>query len=84
MGAALVACVAGLTRRPRFLVSKGGITSSDVATKALGMKRAEVSYVAQYSGYSAGVDVDSDETCVGVADGRMFGDASFGSTSPCA
>lgn len=43
VGAALVACVAGLTRRPRFLVSKGGITSSDVATRGLGMKRAEVS-----------------------------------------
>lgn len=43
VGAALVACVAGLTGRPRFLVSKGGITSSDVATQALGMKRAEVS-----------------------------------------
>lgn len=44
VGAALVACVAGLTGRPRFLVSKGGITSSDVATQALGMKRAEVRY----------------------------------------
>lgn len=43
VGAALVACVAGLTGRPRFLVSKGGITSSDVATQALGMKRAQVS-----------------------------------------
>lgn len=43
VGAALVACVAGLAGRPRFLVSKGGITSSDVATQALGMKRAQVS-----------------------------------------
>ena len=43
VGAALVACVAGLTGRPRFLISKGGITSSDVATQALGMKRAQVS-----------------------------------------
>lgn len=42
VGAALVACVAGVEERPRFLVSKGGITSSDVATKALGMKKAEV------------------------------------------
>lgn len=42
VGAALVSCVAGLTRRPRFLLSKGGITSSDVATQGLGMTRAEV------------------------------------------
>eukprot|EP00903_Cladosiphon_okamuranus_P010731 g10143.t1 len=42
VGAALVKCVAGLTGRPRFLVSKGGITSSDIATEALGMKRADV------------------------------------------
>ncbi|CAM9600896.1 unnamed protein product, partial [Ectocarpus sp. 12 AP-2014] len=42
VGAALVACVSGLTERPRFLLSKGGITSSDVATQALAMKRAEV------------------------------------------
>ena len=42
VGAALVACVAGITERPRFLLSKGGITSSDVATQALGMTRAEV------------------------------------------
>ncbi len=43
VGAALVACVKGLEGRPRFLISKGGITSSDVATQALGMKRAQVS-----------------------------------------
>lgn len=43
VGAALVACVSGLTERPRFLLSKGGITSSDVATQALAMKRAEAS-----------------------------------------
>ena len=43
VGAALVACVAGMTERPRFLLSKGGITSSDVATQGLGMTRAEVS-----------------------------------------
>lgn len=42
VGAALVACVAGIQERPRFLVCKGGITSSDVATKALGMTKAEV------------------------------------------
>ncbi|MEO1448109.1 MAG: four-carbon acid sugar kinase family protein [Bacteroidota bacterium] len=28
--------------RPRFLLAKGGITSSDIATKALGVKRARV------------------------------------------
>lgn len=50
VGGALVACVAGLTGRPRFLVSKGGITSSDVATQALGMKRAEVSECLLYGG----------------------------------
>lgn len=42
VGTALVACVSGLTERPRFLLSKGGITSSDVATQGLGMKRAQV------------------------------------------
>lgn len=42
VGAALVACVAGMTERPRFLLSKGGITSSDIATHGLGMTRAEV------------------------------------------
>jgi uncharacterized protein YgbK (DUF1537 family) len=29
-------------RRPRFVIAKGGITSSDVATKALGIRRATV------------------------------------------
>lgn len=43
VGSALVACVAGLKERPAFLLSKGGITSSDVATQALGMKRGQVS-----------------------------------------
>lgn len=38
----VVAAVALLTTRPRLLVAKGGITSSDVATKALGIRRAEV------------------------------------------
>lgn len=56
VGAALVACVAGLTRRPRFLVSKGGITSSDVATQALGMKRAEVSFGGGCPGSLGGAD----------------------------
>lgn len=49
VGAALVACVAGVKERPKFLVSKGGITSSDLATKALGMTRAEVSLLQHMS-----------------------------------
>lgn len=40
--AALVALVRGLTVRPRWILAKGGITSSDLATKALGVRRAEV------------------------------------------
>jgi uncharacterized protein YgbK (DUF1537 family) len=39
---ALCAVVAGLARSPRYLIAKGGITSSDVATVALGVKRAWV------------------------------------------
>jgi uncharacterized protein YgbK (DUF1537 family) len=39
---ALVAVVAGLAVAPRFLVAKGGITSSDVATRALNVARAWV------------------------------------------
>ena len=31
-----------MTARPRFLTAKGGVTSSDVATKALEASRAEV------------------------------------------
>ena len=38
----LVAIVEGLPMRPRYLIAKGGITSSDLATKALGVKRANV------------------------------------------
>ncbi|MFN4146433.1 MAG: four-carbon acid sugar kinase family protein [Runella sp.] len=38
----LVALVQKLKVRPRFLVAKGGITSSDVATKGLNIKRAVV------------------------------------------
>ncbi|HWQ12195.1 MAG TPA: four-carbon acid sugar kinase family protein [Roseiflexaceae bacterium] len=38
----LVAAVAAIGRRPRYLLAKGGITSSDVATAALGVRRAEV------------------------------------------
>ncbi|MFK7847240.1 MAG: four-carbon acid sugar kinase family protein [Rhodothermales bacterium] len=38
----LVAVVANLEVRPRYIVAKGGITSSDVATRSLGVKRAMV------------------------------------------
>ena len=38
----LVACVRGLRFRPRYLVTKGGITSSDVATKGLDVRKALV------------------------------------------
>jgi uncharacterized protein YgbK (DUF1537 family) len=39
---ALVEIVRGIPDRPRFLIAKGGITSSDVATAGLGMRRALV------------------------------------------
>lgn len=39
---ALVALVQRLEVRPRFLIAKGGITSSDLATRGLGVKRAMV------------------------------------------
>ena len=39
---ALVAIIQGLTLQPRFIIAKGGITSSDVATKGLNIKKAEV------------------------------------------
>jgi uncharacterized protein YgbK (DUF1537 family) len=42
ISAALVTLVQGLAVRPRYLVAKGGITSSDLATRGLGMKRAIV------------------------------------------
>ena len=42
ISAALVELVKSLTVRPRWVLAKGGITSSDIATKALGMRRAEV------------------------------------------
>ena len=38
----LVQLVKQLSRRPRFLIAKGGITSSDVATRGLGIRRALV------------------------------------------
>ena len=42
VSSALVAIVAGLSVMPRFLVAKGGITSSDLATQALQVRRAMV------------------------------------------
>jgi uncharacterized protein YgbK (DUF1537 family) len=39
---ALVEIVAGLQTSPRFLIAKGGITSSDIATNALQIRRAIV------------------------------------------
>ena len=39
---ALIALVRGIAERPRYLVAKGGITSSDVATRGLGVRRALV------------------------------------------
>jgi uncharacterized protein YgbK (DUF1537 family) len=38
----LVSIVEAISARPRYLVAKGGITSSDVATQGLGIKRALV------------------------------------------
>ncbi|MSU64793.1 MAG: hypothetical protein EXS38_01535 [Opitutus sp.] len=42
VSSALVEMVRGLTVRPRWFVAKGGITSSDLATQALGIRRALV------------------------------------------
>jgi uncharacterized protein YgbK (DUF1537 family) len=42
VSAGLVAIVRALSVRPRYLLAKGGITSSDLATQALGVKRALV------------------------------------------
>jgi uncharacterized protein YgbK (DUF1537 family) len=39
----LVAIIRRITCRPRYLVAKGGITSSDVATRGLNVRRARVS-----------------------------------------
>jgi uncharacterized protein YgbK (DUF1537 family) len=38
----LIRIVQGLRFQPRYIVAKGGITSSEVATRALGVERAEV------------------------------------------
>jgi uncharacterized protein YgbK (DUF1537 family) len=42
VSAGLVEVVRRVTQRPRFIVAKGGITASDLATRALGVKRAVV------------------------------------------
>jgi uncharacterized protein YgbK (DUF1537 family) len=42
VSAALVALLRGTVAKPRFIIAKGGITSSDLATHALGVKRAMV------------------------------------------
>jgi uncharacterized protein YgbK (DUF1537 family) len=42
VSAGLVAVVQALATRPRYLLAKGGITSSDIATQGLGVKRALV------------------------------------------
>jgi uncharacterized protein YgbK (DUF1537 family) len=42
ISAALVEIVQRLKTRPRYLIAKGGITSSDLATRGLGVKRALV------------------------------------------
>jgi uncharacterized protein YgbK (DUF1537 family) len=42
VSASMIAIVNGITVQPRYVLAKGGITSSDVATKALGVKRAMV------------------------------------------
>ncbi len=42
ISASLVEVLQGLTVRPKFLIAKGGITSSDLATKGLAVKKAIV------------------------------------------
>jgi uncharacterized protein YgbK (DUF1537 family) len=39
---ALVAFLVDLKTKPRYVIAKGGITSSDMATKALRMRRATI------------------------------------------
>ena len=39
---ALVELLRGIEAKPRYLIAKGGITSSDLATRGLGVKRAMV------------------------------------------
>ena len=42
VSASLIAVVHGLQQTPRYVVAKGGITASDVATQGLGIRRAQV------------------------------------------
>ncbi|MCA1723729.1 MAG: hypothetical protein LC748_05660, partial [Thermomicrobia bacterium] len=42
ISSALVAIVRGLAREPAWVIAKGGITSSDMATEALGIRHATV------------------------------------------
>jgi uncharacterized protein YgbK (DUF1537 family) len=42
VAAALVSFLVRLDTKPRYVIAKGGITSSDMATKGLGMKRAMI------------------------------------------
>tara|TARA_R110002003_G_scaffold112_19_gene9741 strand:- start:7758 stop:9230 length:1473 start_codon:yes stop_codon:yes gene_type:complete len=42
VASALVSFLTRLDTKPRYVIAKGGITSSDMATKALGMKRAMI------------------------------------------
>ncbi len=42
VSASLVEVVRAISTRPRYLLAKGGVTSSDLATQALGVKRALV------------------------------------------
>ncbi|KAL8324197.1 hypothetical protein RB597_007776 [Gaeumannomyces tritici] len=42
VAAALVSFLVNLDTRPRYIIAKGGITSSDMATKGLRFKRAEI------------------------------------------
>lgn len=42
ISAALVAIVQGIAEQPAWIIAKGGITSSDIATRGLNLKRAQV------------------------------------------
>jgi uncharacterized protein YgbK (DUF1537 family) len=42
VSAAVTAVVKGIDTSPRYLIAKGGVTASDIATKGLGVKRAIV------------------------------------------
>ncbi len=42
ISSAIVAIVRGLDRQPAWFIAKGGITSSDMATEALGIRHARV------------------------------------------